>query len=145
MTDFIRNRPLLSGIGGLVLLFVLFSAFPIIPETKQAVVVQFGKPDRILGGTRAGINFRIPFVDNIVWVDKRVQSVDMDRQQVLSTDQRRLEVDAFARYRIVNPLQMYISAGDEEQLRKALVPILGSEIRNELGKQPFALLACFFA
>lgn len=140
MTDFIRNRPLLSGIGGLVLLFVLFSAFPIIPETKQAVVVQFGKPDRILGGTRAGINFRIPFVDNIVWVDKRVQSVDMDRQQVLSTDQRRLEVDAFARYRIVNPLQMYISAGDEEQLRKALVPILGSEIRNELGKQPFAAL-----
>ena len=140
MTDFIRNRPLLSGIVALVLLFVLFSAFPIIPETKQAVVVQFGKPDRILGATRAGINFRIPFVDNIVWVDKRVQSVDMDRQQVLSTDQRRLEVDAFARYRIVNPLQMYISAGDEEQLRKALVPILGSEIRNELGKQPFAAL-----
>jgi membrane protease subunit HflC len=64
----------------------------------------------------------------------------MDRQQVLSTDQRRLEVDAFARYRIVNPLLMYIRAGDEERLRKALVPILGSEIRNELGKQTFAAL-----
>jgi membrane protease subunit HflC len=140
VTDFIRNRPLLSGIAALVLLFILFSAFPIVPETKQAVVVQFGKPARILGATQAGLNYRIPFYENIVWIDKRVQSVDMDRQQVLSTDQRRLEVDAFARYRIVNPLRMYLSAGDEERLRTALVPILGSEIRNELGKQPFAAL-----
>ena len=140
MTDFIRQRPLMSGIVALVLLFILFSAFPIVPETKQAVVVQFGKPARILGTTQAGLNYRIPFYENIVWIDKRVQSVDMDRQQVLSTDQRRLEVDAFARYRIVDPLQMYLSAGDEERLRTALVPILGSEIRNELGKQPFAAL-----
>ena len=140
MTDFIRQRPLISGIAALLVLFILFSAFPIIPETKQAVVVQFGKPARILGATQAGLNYRIPFYENIVWIDKRVQSVDMDRQQVLSTDQRRLEVDAFARYRIVNPYLMYIRARDEEQLRKALVPILGSEIRNELGKQPFAAL-----
>ena len=140
MTDLIRNRPLLSGIVALLLVFILFSAFPIIPETKQAVVVQFGKPDRILGRTQAGINYRIPFFENIIWIDKRVQSVDMDRQQVLSTDQRRLEVDAFARYRIVNPLQTYISARDETRLQTALVPILGSEIRNELGKQPFAAL-----
>ena len=140
MTDLIRSRPLLSGIVALLLVLILFSAFPIIPETKQAVVVQFGKPDRILGRTRAGINYRIPFFENIIWIDKRVQSVDMDRQQVLSTDQRRLEVDAFARYRIVNPLQTYISARDETRLQTALVPILGSEIRNELGKQPFAAL-----
>ena len=140
MTDFIRSRPLLSGIVALVVLFILFSAFPIIPETKQAVVVQFGKPARILGRTHAGINYRIPFFENIIWIDKRVQSVDMDRQQVLSTDQRRLEVDAFARYRIVNPLTMYKSARDEARLQTALVPILGSEIRNELGKQPFAAL-----
>ena len=140
MTDFIRQRPLMSGIAAVVLLFILFSAFPIVRETKQAVVVQFGKPARILGATEAGLAYRIPFYENIVWIDKRVQSVDMDRQQVLSTDQRRLEVDAFARYRIVNPLLMYIRARDEEQLRKALVPILGSEIRNELGKQPFAAL-----
>jgi len=138
--DSVRRRPLLSGFIAFFALFVLASAFPIIPETKQAVVVQFGKPDRILGGTKAGINFRIPFVENIVWIDKRVQSVDMDRQQVLSTDQRRLEVDAFARYKIVNPLLMYIRARDETRLQTSLVPILGSEIRNELGKQPFAAL-----
>jgi membrane protease subunit HflC len=125
VTDFIRSRPLLSGIVALLLVFILFSAFPIIPETKQAVVVQFGKPARILGSTRAGLSYRIPFYENIVWIDKRVQSVDMDRQQVLSTDQRRLEVDAFARYRIVNPLLMYIRARDETLLQSALVPILG--------------------
>ena len=140
MTDFIRNRPLMSGVVAVVLLLLLATAFPIISETKQAVVVQFGKPSRILGATQAGINFRVPMFEQLVWIDKRVQSVDMDRQQVLSTDQRRLEVDAFARYRFVNPLLMYIRAGDEERLRKALVPILGSEIRNELGKQTFASL-----
>lgn len=140
MTDFIRSRPLFSGIVALVLLFILFSAFPIVSETRQAVVVQFGKPTRILGATQAGLNYRIPFVENLVWIDKRVQSVDMERQQVLSTDQRRLEVDAFARYRIVDPLLMYIRARDETRLQAALVPILGSEIRNELGKQPFAAL-----
>ncbi|NUT00462.1 MAG: protease modulator HflC [Sphingomonas sp.] len=140
MTDLLRHRPLLSGIVAVLALFILVSAFPIIPETKQAVIVQFGKPNRILGSTRAGINYRIPFFESIVWIDKRVQSVDMDRQQVLSTDQRRLEVDAFARYRIINPLLMYIRARDEDRLQTALVPILGSEIRNELGSRAFAVL-----
>lgn len=138
--DLILRRPLLSAFIALLALFIIVTAFPIIPETKQAVVVRFGKPDRILGTTRAGINFRMPFAESIVWIDKRVQSVDMDRQQVLSTDQRRLEVDAFARYRIVNPLLMYIRAQNEERLREALVPILGSEIRNELGTREFSTL-----
>ncbi len=75
-----------------------------------------------------------------MWIDKRVQDVDMQPQQVLSTDQRRLEVDAFARYRIVDPLLMYIRAGTETQLRDQLRPILGSEVRNELGRIEFASL-----
>jgi membrane protease subunit HflC len=76
----------------------------------------------------------------VVWIDKRVQDVDMQRQQVISTDQRRLEVDAFARYRIVDPLLMYIRAGTEQQLTEQLRPILGSEVRNELGRVEFASL-----
>ena len=140
MTDFIRRRPLISAVVALLTLFIVVSAFPIIPETKQAVVVQFGKPSRILGSTKAGINYRIPFFENIVWIDKRVQSVDMDRQQVLSTDQRRLEVDAFARYRVVDPLRMFIAARTEERVEAALKPILGSQLRNELGKRSFASL-----
>jgi membrane protease subunit HflC len=138
--DFVRRRPLFAGIGGLLLLMILLGSVPIIPETQQAVVVRFGKPARILGGETAGINWRLPFAENIVWIDKRIRSVDMDRQQVLSTDQRRLEVDAFARYRIVDPLQMYVSARSEERVSEALRPILGSSLRNELGKRRFAEL-----
>ncbi|MFL6762188.1 MAG: protease modulator HflC [Sphingomicrobium sp.] len=149
MTDLIRNRPLLSSIVGILVLLLLLGSFPIIPETKQAVVVRFGKPVRIynqfkpgrpIGTAGAGINFRIPFAEQLVWIDKRVQNVDMQRQQVLSTDQRRLQVDAFARYRIIDPTLMYIRAGNENQLREQLRPILGSEVRNELGRIEFASL-----
>src|SRR4051812_20857588 len=149
MTDFIRRRPLVSGIIAFILLFIVLGSFPIVPETKQAVVVRFGKPVRILnryepgrpiGAPGAGISWRLPFAEQVVWIDKRVQDVDMQRQQVLSTDQRRLEVDAFARYRIVDPLLMYIRARSEAQLTDQLRPILGSEVRNELGKRPFAVL-----
>lgn len=147
--DLIRRRPLFAAISALLLVFLLAVSFPIVPETQQAVVVRFGKPVRILnqfnpgqpiGGPGAGISYRIPFAENIVWIDKRVLDVDMERQPVLSTDQRRLEVDAFARYRIVDPLRMYITAGSEQRLSEALRPILGSEVRNELGKVPFNAL-----
>jgi membrane protease subunit HflC len=146
---FFRTHPIWSAIIAVALLFLVVLSFPIIPETKQAVVVRFGKPvtvfnqfkpGRPIGTAGAGINFRIPFVDQLVWIDKRVQDVDMQRQQVISTDQRRLEVDAFARYRIINPLLMYVRAGTEEQLREQLRPILGSEVRNELGRIEFASL-----
>jgi membrane protease subunit HflC len=149
VTDFIRNRPILSAAIAVILVLLLFGSFPIVPETKEAVIVRFGKPVRILnqyqpgrpiGAAGAGLAFRVPFVDQLVWIDKRVQDVDMQPQQVLSTDQRRLQVDAFARYRIVDPLLMYIRAGSEEQLREQLRPILGSEVRNELGRIEFASL-----
>jgi len=149
VTEFVRQRPILSAITVFVLLLVITMSFPIVPETKQAVVVRFGKPVRILnryeagrpiGTAGAGISWRVPVAEQIVWIDKRVQDVDMQRQQVLSTDQRRLEVDAFARYRIVDPLKMYIRARNEEQLRDQLRPILGSEVRNELGRIEFAAL-----
>ena len=145
----IRRHPLALAISAVVLLMLLLGSVAIVPETQQGVVVRFGKPDRIinryernnpLGGEGAGITWRIPFAENIVWIDKRMRDVDMERQQVLSTDQLRLEVDAFARYRIVDPLQMYITARTEEQLTEALRPILGSELRNELGKRSFASL-----
>jgi len=146
---FIRRRPLLSGVIAFVALIILLSSFPIVPETKQAVVVRFGKPERILnrfepgrpiGAAGAGLSYRIPFVDQIVWIDKRVLAVDMEPQPVLSTDQRRLMVDAYARYRIVDPLLMYIRSTSEENLKSQLQTILRSEVRNELGRQTFASL-----
>jgi membrane protease subunit HflC len=147
--SFIQRRPLLAAVFAVLVLALVISAFPIIPETKLAVVVRFGKPVRILnryepnrpiGAAGAGISFRLPFAEQLVWIDKRVLGLDMQSQQVLSTDQRRLEVDAFARYRIVDPLLMYIRARNEQQLNDQLRPILGSEVRNELGKVSFAAL-----
>jgi len=149
MTGFLRQRPIVSGVIALVVLVLLLTAFPIVPETKQAVIVRFGKPERILnrynpnkpiGSVGAGLAYRIPFVDDVVWIDKRVQAVDMQPQLVLSTDQRRLMVDAFARYRIVDPLLMYIRSTTEENLNGQLQNILRSEVRNELGKQQFVAL-----
>ena len=148
MPAFLRN-PVTLALIVLALLILLGSTIAIVPETKQGVIVRFGDPKAIInryrqnetfGNTGAGIIMRWPFVDQVVWIDKRVLSVEMERQQVLSTDQLRLQVDAFARYRIVDPLRMYIAAGSEERVSEALRPILGSALRNELCKRPFAAL-----
>ena len=150
MTALFRHHPIALGVSAFLLLLLLMSSVSIVPETSQGVIARFEKPVRIVnrykpgnpfGGQGAGLAFRIPFAESIVWIDKRVRDIDMERQQVLSTDQLRLEVDAFARYRIVDPLRMYITArGSEERVEAALRPILGSQLRNELGKRPFASL-----
>lgn len=143
------RSPIALAFIGIAALILLGSTLSIVPETQQGVIVRFGQPVRIVnryvpneeyGRTGAGLIARIPFAEQIVWIDKRVLSVEMERQQVLSTDQLRLQVDAFARYRIVDPLRMYIAAGNEERVSDALRPILGSALRNELGKRPFAAL-----
>lgn len=143
------RSPIALALIGIAALILLGSTLSIVPETQQGVIVRFGQPVRIVnryvpneeyGRTGAGLIARIPFAEQIVWIDKRVLSVEMERQQVLSTDQLRLQVDAFARYRIVDPLRMYIAAGNEERVSDALRPILGSALRNELGKRPFAAL-----
>ncbi len=147
--SFLFRRPLASAAIAFALLIILLNTVIVVPETRQAIITRFGKPiyilnqyraDQPLGSDGAGLNWRIPFVDNLVWVDKRVLDVDMEGRQVTSTDQQRLEVDAFARYRIVDPLRMYIRARSVDGLQNALVPNLGSELRNELGKRPFASL-----
>ena len=143
------RNPIALAFAAILLLVLLSATFAVVPETKQALIVRFGQPVAVVnrfqatqdfGNTGAGIIARVPFVDEIEWVDKRVQSVDMEQQQVLSTDQLRLEIDAFARYRIVDPLTMYKAAGSQEGVSRALQPILGSALRNELGKRPFAAL-----
>ncbi|MBA3666879.1 MAG: protease modulator HflC [Sphingomonas sp.] len=150
MIDTIRRHPFASGLIGFFVLILLLSSIAVVPETSQGVISRFGRPVRIVnrfdagqrfGDRGAGLVFRIPFAENLVWIDKRVRDIDMEKQQVLSTDQLRLQVDAFARYRIVDPLRMYISArGSEDRVEEALRPILGSQLRNELGKRPFAAL-----
>jgi modulator of FtsH protease HflC len=145
----LSRHPIALGLIALLLLVVAGSTFAVVPETKQALIVRLGEAQRTVNRYQPGVPFgrtdasliaRWPFIEDIVWVDKRIQSVEMERQQVLSTDQLRLQVDAFARFRIIDPRQMYISAGSEEQVSQQLRPILGSALRNELGRRPFAAL-----
>ncbi len=145
----ILGNPIAMIFLAIIALILIGSTFAIVPETKQGVVVRFGEPERILnryrpneafGQAGAGLAARFPFIDRIVWIDKRIQSIDMENQQVLSTDQLRLQVDAYARYRIVDPLRMYIAARSEQNVSDQLRPILGSALRNELGRRPFAAL-----
>ncbi|MFN3990140.1 MAG: protease modulator HflC [Erythrobacter sp.] len=136
-------------IAGIVALVALASSVVIIPETQQGVVIRTGQPVRIFnmfkpdvpfGKTGAGINFRIPFIEEVQLVDRRVRDLDMERTQVLSSDQQRLQVDAYARYRIIDPKRFVERAGNEAQLESQLTPILTSVLRQELGRRPFATL-----
>lgn len=132
-----------------IALVVLLSSVVIVPETEQAVVVRFGEPVRVInkfkpkidfGQTGAGVSVRIPIAERLVRIDKRLLAVDMERQQVLSTEQLRLEVDAYARFRIIDPVKMVRTAGTPERVAEQLQPILTSVLRQELGKRTFASL-----
>ena len=136
-------------IGLFALLVLAATTLYTVPETKQAIVLRLGKPERIVnaydpkarfGDTDAGLVAKVPFIENVVFIDKRVLALDMPQQTVLSTDQLRLVVDAFARFRIVDPQRMYQTVGTEENAKDALSRILASRLRNELGRQPFAAL-----
>jgi membrane protease subunit HflC len=150
MSRYARN-PIAIAVIAILLLVLIGSTVSIVPETKQAIIVRFGEPQRILnkyrasdeyGRSGAGLGARIPFLEQIVWVERRIISVQLQNQPVLSTDQLRLQVDAFARFRIVDPLLMYRSAGSEQRVVAQLSPILGSALRNELGRrQSEALLS----
>lgn len=119
-------------------LIVVSSSVFTVSETKQAVILRLGKPERII--REPGIAFKVPLIENIIFLEKRILDLDMPQQEVLSTDQLRLVVDAFARFRIVDPLTTYRSVGSEEGARRRLSGILASRLRDELGRQPFTAL-----
>ncbi|MBM0170810.1 protease modulator HflC [Altererythrobacter sp. C41] len=132
-----------------IALLALLSSIVIVPETHQAVIIQGGRPDRVAnqfqpdapyGETGAGIVLRIPGYERVQMIDKRILDLDMERQQVLSSDQQRLQVDAYARFRIIDPVLTVENAGSEEILRTQLSPILTSVLRQELGRRSFASL-----
>lgn len=148
INNLLRN-PIYLAVGAIGALILMSMSVNVVPETQQAIISSYGKVDRIVnpykpgekfGETRAGLTFRIPFVEQIQMIDKRVLSVQMEQQEVLSTDQLRLQVDAFARFRITQPAVMYRTIRTEDRLRDQLRTILGSSLRNELGKRTFAAL-----
>jgi membrane protease subunit HflC len=143
------KNPVALGIAALLLVILAAATFAIVPETKQAVVYRLAQPIRVVnryqpgelpGNSGAGLIARVPFLDRITWVDKRTLDLDLENTPVLSSDQLRLNVDAFARFRVVDPRLMLATAGGEEGVQNQLRPLFGSTLRNELGKVPFARL-----
>ena len=147
--DAIWERWKLAIIGGAIALAVALSSFIVVPETMQAVIIRTGEPVRVanrfrpntdFGSTGAGIVYRLPIFERVVWVSKQVMDVDMQRQEVLIRDQRRLEVDAYARFRIIDPVLMVETAGSTDRVAEALQPILNSVLRQRLGTRSFQAL-----
>ncbi len=139
----------LAIIATIVVLIGIASTLFVTPETKQAVVIRTGEPEYIVnmyrpddpfGQTGAGFYYRIPFVDRVQMVERRVLDLDMDNEQVLTSDQQRLQVNAYARFRIIQPVTMIERAGDEDRLNVQLARILRSVLRQELGRRTFASL-----
>ena len=116
----------------------LFQSVIIVQEINQAIVLQFGNPKKII--TKAGLNFKLPFIQNVVYLDRRVLNLDNPPEEVIAADQKRLIVDAFARFKIVDPLKFYISVGNERVARSRLATIINSRIRSVLGTQELATL-----
>tara|TARA_B100000513_G_scaffold175058_1_gene91595 strand:+ start:343 stop:1215 length:873 start_codon:yes stop_codon:yes gene_type:complete len=126
-------------IGALVVLGVVaYQALFVVQEINQAIVLQFGDPKKII--TKPGLNYKIPFIQNVVYLDRRVLNLDNPPEEVIAADQKRLIVDAFARFKIVDPLKFYISVGNERVARSRLATIINSRIRSVLGTQELATL-----
>ncbi len=130
-------KKIILPIIGVLALTAFFSIF-IVKEVNQAIVLQFGDPKRIL--LKPGLNFKLPFIQNVVFLDKRILNLDAPPEEVIASDQKRLIVDAFARFQIVDPLKFYISVGNERVARSRLSTIINSRIRSVLGTQELQTL-----
>ncbi len=121
-----------------VLGLIAYNGLFVVQEVSQAIVLQFGDPKKII--TKPGLNYKIPFIQNVVFLDRRVLNLDNPPEEVIAADQKRLIVDAFARFKIVDPLKFYISVGNERVARSRLATIINSRIRSVLGTQELATL-----
>jgi len=119
---------------GAVAAATYFALF-IVHQNEQAIVLEFGKPVKIISDP--GLYWKIPVVQTVDYFDKRILDLDTAPQEVTASDQKRIVVDAFARYRITNPLLFYQSVRDERQVRSRLGPIIDSAMRRVLGAATF--------
>ncbi len=122
----------------IVIGIVLDSSLFIVDQTESALVLQFGKPVRPV--EQPGLEFKIPFVQNVVYFDKRLLDVEPPPEEVIAADQKRLVVDTYTRYRIVDPLLFYQTVGTEDSVRARLTAMVSSSLRQVVGKVPLSAL-----
>ena len=128
----------LSVFGGIatvviaVLLFLGYSSVFTVHQTRQALVVRLGEPRQVYDDP--GLHFKWPLIENVIYVDKRILDLENSAQEVIASDQKRLVVDAFARYRVVDPLKFYQAVGSIEVANLRLSTQLNSGLRRVLGE-----------
>lgn len=127
---------ILVGLGAIF--FLLFQSVFVVQQMEQALVTQFGDPVRVI--KEPGLALKAPFIQNVIFMDKRILELDAMPEEVIASDRRRIVVDAFARYRISDPLRYYQSLRTDALAQQRLSSILSSSLRGELGQRPFAAL-----
>jgi membrane protease subunit HflC len=125
---------ILIAAGVLIVVTAYLTLFTVY-QTQQALVLEFGKPKRVIKD--AGLNWKVPFIQNVEFFDKRILDLDATSQEAIASDQKRLVVDAFLRYRIVDPLRFFQTVRDERIARQRLSTILESALRRVLGESSF--------
>ena len=131
-----NRRWLLWAILAVGVLVVLFNTLFAVDQREQAIVVRFGEPERVInapGRAEAGLHMKQPFVEDVVRLDRRNLGQEVDQEEIISSDQQRLVVDAFIRYRIADPLQFYRTMHDERTASDRIERLLNSTLRDILG------------
>ena len=130
------TRNIIIGVGGLIL-FGIFSSFFTVNQTQQALVLQFGEPKRIIQDP--GLAFKLPFIQDAIFYESRVLSlIPQDAEEVILADQKRIQIDAYARYRIKDPLLFFQTVRNEIGARARLESIIDSSVRRVLGSETLA-------
>src|SRR5262249_36262267 len=137
--DDARRRPMrLNLFGGIIAALVLvaaivaYSSLFTVPQTRQAIVVRLGQPVDVI--TEPGLHGKWPLVENVIYIDRRILDLENPAQEVIASDQKRLVVDAFARYRVSDPLKFYQTVGSVEGANSRLATLLNSALRRVLGE-----------
>lgn len=115
-----------------VLVIIGAASFYVVPQTRQAIVLQFGEPVRLI--KEPGLKIKVPLIQNVVFYDNRLLDLDPPAQEIVLNDKKRLDVDSFTRFRIVEPLKFYQTVRTEEQARSKLKEIVNSSVRKILGR-----------
>jgi membrane protease subunit HflC len=126
---------IVAAVLALVVLFVAYTSLFTVYQTRQAIVVRLGAPVRVI--TEPGLNVKWPLIDSVISVDKRILDLENPAQEVIASDKKRLVVDAFARYRIVDPLKFYQVAGTVANANSQLATLLNGGLRRVLGEATF--------
>lgn len=131
-----RRTLIRYGLIALGVLILLGQTFYVVDQRQQAIVVRFGEPVRVvnaLGHNSPGLKIKAPFLENVVKFDKRNQSFETSKEEIIAADQERLVVDAFVRFRIVDPLRFYTTLRDEQVAADRLERLVISSLRQTLG------------